>query len=126
MEVIEEALNVGVAFQIDVGVRMPVAREEFLNAKGISGVARANECCIANTLHQQLHPPKNERAHQDLAQLRVRLQQCKEAFAGELDDFSVLPCSDTRHCTTTRTDVDFTGELTCPDNQKKRFDCVRW
>ena len=103
---------------------MPVAREEFLNAKGIGGVARANECCIANTLHQQLHPPKNERAHQDLAQLRVRLHQGEEAFAGQLDDFSVLPCLNPRQCTTTRKDVDFTGELTGPDNEKKRFDCA--
>src|SRR5262249_56153307 len=51
MEVIEEALNVGVAFQIDVSIRVPVAREEFLNAKGIGGMAGGNDCCIANTLH---------------------------------------------------------------------------
>src|SRR5262249_17963226 len=56
--------------------------------------------------------------------LRVRLYQGEEAFAGKLDDFSVLPCPNTRHCTTTRKDVDFTGELTGPDNQKKRFDCA--
>jgi hypothetical protein len=39
MKVIEEVLNVGMAFQIDVGVRVRVAREEFLNAKGIGGMA---------------------------------------------------------------------------------------
>jgi hypothetical protein len=45
MEVIEEALHVAAAFQIDVGIRVPVAREEFLNAKGIGGMPGANERC---------------------------------------------------------------------------------
>ncbi len=50
MEVIQEALNVGVAFQIDVRIRVAVAREEFLDAKGIGRMTGAYECCIANAL----------------------------------------------------------------------------
>ena len=50
MEVIEEALNVGVALQIDVGIRVPVAREELPNAESIGGMAGADECCIAKAL----------------------------------------------------------------------------
>jgi hypothetical protein len=67
---------------------------------------------------------KNERPHQDLAQLRVCLHQGEEAFARELDDLSILPHTNTPHCTTTRESTDFTSELTSPDNQKKRFGCA--
>ena len=103
---------------------MPVAREEFLNAESIGGMAGADECCIAKALRQQFHAPKNEGAHQDLAQLRVRLHQGKEIFAGDLDDLPILPCTHAYHCTTPRKNVDFTGELTSPHNQKKRLGCA--
>src|SRR5260370_17383376 len=85
----------------------------------------AYECCIANALRKHFHPPKNERTHQDLAQLRVCLHQGEEAFAIELDDFSIMSRTNTCHRTTARKRIDLAGELTSPENRNKRFGCGR-
>jgi hypothetical protein len=67
MEMIEQPFNFRVLFQIDIGVRVPVAREECFNANGIGGVAGAQYGGISDALSQQLRPPENERAHHDFA-----------------------------------------------------------
>ena len=73
MELVEQALHISITIEIDVGRRMAVSRQKFLNAERVSGVAGPHNRNVAYALRQQFCPAKNEGTHQDLAQLSIGL-----------------------------------------------------
>ena len=88
MKAIEERLRIDVALYVDVGVRMAVSRQEFLDAKRAGGVRRSNQHDVALAVLDDGEPAHDERAHQDVAQLAVGLDNRTQALAIDLDDFA--------------------------------------
>ena len=76
---IEQLLRVGIAIEIDVVERMAVARQELLDPQRAGAVRRADHDDVAEVARDQLEAAKDERAHQDLAQLGVGLHQARAA-----------------------------------------------
>ena len=66
-------------------VRMAVPREKFLDAQRALGVARSDQHRVALSVLHELEPAQDERAHQDLAELRVGLDERTKALAIQLD-----------------------------------------
>ena len=87
---IEQILNVGIVVEIDVGVRMAVARQKFLDAKRPGTMVRADKHDIAEPVRDQFHPAQDEGPHDDLAELAVGLHERQQVFAVEFDHFARL------------------------------------
>ena len=87
---VQQLLDVGVAVEIDVGVRMAVARQELLDAQRAGAMSRPNEHDIAEPVRDQLHPAQDEGPHDDLAELAVGLHERQQLFAIQLDHFARL------------------------------------
>ena len=86
VKAIEQLLHVGLAVQVDVRVRMPVTRQELLHAQRRRRMRRSDQHRVAEPREDQLHPAEDERPHENLAQLRVGLDQPQHLLARELDD----------------------------------------
>src|SRR5262245_8951827 len=71
VESIEQCLHMLIAIEVDVCVRMTVSREEFLDAQSSLVMRRPDEHDVADALSDELHASEDERAHEDLAELRV-------------------------------------------------------
>jgi hypothetical protein len=82
---VEEFLRVGVAIEIDVMKRVAIARQELLDAERAGRVRRANQHDVTRAAGDQLDAAKDERPHEDLAQLGIRLDESEQLFASELD-----------------------------------------
>ena len=87
-EPIEQRLHVGITVKVDVRIRMNVACQELLDTECPGAMSRADEDRIAESACDQLHPAKDERAHQDLADLGVGLHDRKQAFTIQLAHFA--------------------------------------
>ena len=85
VEPIEQRLDVRIAIEIDVGVRVAVARQELLDAQRARRVRRSDEHDVAEAARDQLHPAQDEGAHQDLAELGVGLHERQQLVAIQLD-----------------------------------------
>ena len=90
VKAIEQLLDVGVAVEIDVRVRMAVARQELLDAQRAGECAEPTSTTSPMPLRDQLHAAQDERAHQDLAELGVGLHERQQLLAIELDHFARL------------------------------------
>ncbi len=86
---IEQLLGVGIAIEIDVVMRMPVAGQEVLHPQRAGAMDRADHHHIAEAAGNQLAAPQDKRAHQDLAQLGVGLHQAEHRIAVQLDHLAV-------------------------------------
>ena len=82
---IEEILRVGVAIEIDVMKRVAIARQEFLDAQRAGTMRRSNQNDVTKAAGDQLAAPEDERPHEDLAQLGIRLDESEQLFPSELD-----------------------------------------
>ena len=82
---IEEILRLRIGIEIDVGVRMAVAREELPDAQRAAAMRRSDDDDVADAARDQLGAAKNEGAHQDGAQLGVRLDERQQLLPIELD-----------------------------------------
>ena len=87
MKTIEQLLCLAVMIEIDVGVRMPVARQELFHPQCGRAVHGSEEHGVAKSTRDQLDAPEDERSHEDLAQFGVGLHEGKEPCVVELDDF---------------------------------------
>src|SRR5437773_3637125 len=83
-----------VDIEIDIRVRVPIAGQELLDAQRSRAVCRADEHDISVAAGDQLEAAQNERAHQDLTELSVRLNDREQRVAIELDDFPWLADAD--------------------------------
>ena len=71
MKAIQQLLRGLIRIQIDVGVGLSVASQELAQLQRLRRVPRAHQDQIPISRVDQRQPPQDERAHQDLAQLRV-------------------------------------------------------
>src|SRR5438132_1846644 len=70
---IQKLLNAGVTIEVDVLVRVAVTRQKLLNAKCLLRVSGSDQHDVADAAGDQPGPPQEKRAHEDLAQVGVRL-----------------------------------------------------
>ena len=111
VEAIEQLLDAGVVVEVDIRMGVAVPGEELLDAQGARGVTRAHEHHVAQAVRDQLHPAKDERAHEDVAQLAVGLHEGEELLALELDHLARLARPDAHEPAPTRQHGDFAGEV---------------
>ena len=90
MKPIEQLLRLGVAIEIDVRVRMAVARQELLHPQRAGAMRRADHDDVAEAARDQLDAAQDERPHEDLAQLGVGLHQREQLLAIEFDHLAGL------------------------------------
>ena len=88
VESIEERLHVRVVIEIDVRERMPVPRQELLDAQRLRRVHRPDEHRVADAVRDQLEAAVDERPHQDLADLGVGLHERQQLRPGQLDELA--------------------------------------
>ena len=94
-ESVQRRLDVIVAVEIDVGVRLIVARQELAQPERRRAVLRAEEHDAPLALGHQGRSSQNERAQEDLAQLDVRLDQRADLLRGQLEHArrAARPCA---------------------------------
>src|SRR5258705_6814718 len=90
---------------------MRVAREKLPALQRSRGELRAKDDHIAESSIEQHDSAKDERAHEDLAQLGVRLQHREKTVAIDLDDFTGLDCADRREAAPAAHEIQLTAEL---------------
>ena len=112
VKTIEQMLNIGVAVKIDICVRITVAGQEFFNAQCSGGMPRADEHGVSNFMCDQLHSSEDERAHQSVAQLAVRLHQRQQLFARDINHFAIITRADAGESAPAGEHVRFARELT--------------
>src|SRR5207253_1742348 len=76
VEAIEQLLDAGIAVQVEHGMGMSVAGEELADAGRPVAMTRAEDHDVADSARNQLHPPQDEGAHEDRAQLAVGSPAC--------------------------------------------------
>ena len=81
-EGVEGRLHAGVHVHVDVGVRLVVAGQELLDRQRPGGVPRADQDDVPESPRHQRAAAKHERAEEDLAQLRVGLDEPPEVIRG--------------------------------------------
>ena len=111
VEAIEKLLDAGVVVEVDIRMGVAVPREELLDAQGARGVTRPHYHHVAQAVRDQLRPAKDERAHEDVAQLAVGLHEGEELLALELDHLTRLARLDAYEPAPTRQHGDFAGEV---------------
>ena len=72
-EAIEQRLNTWILVDVDIGVRLGIPGEELADPQRGSRVGRADQYRVSEGAGDQGHPAEDERAHQQLAQLRIGL-----------------------------------------------------
>src|ERR1700681_102455 len=72
---IEQLLYVRIAIEVDEGVWMPVARQEFFDAERTGRAQRADKYRVTKPTRDEFGPAQNERAHEDLAEFGVGLHK---------------------------------------------------
>ena len=126
MKAIEEFLRVGIAIEVDVMKRVAIARQEFLDAQRAGAMNRANQDDVAIAAGDQLDAAEDERTHEDVAQLGIRLDQCEQLFAIELDHFAGTGRPDPRQGATAGQHGAFPGELCGTLGDDHRFGSRGW
>ena len=86
---IEQLLRVAVAVEVDVVKWVPVPGQEFVHPQRSRAVRRSDND-IAEMLGNQFEAAEDEGPHQDLAQLRVGLDEREQFLASELDHVAWL------------------------------------
>jgi hypothetical protein len=104
---------------------MPVPRQELSKAQGAGAVRGAQKHGVSVATRDELGAAKDERAHDDLADLVLELKHAKHLLAVENEDLSVLLGADAYECRPTREEIGLPGELTAPNDLDDRFGVMR-
>ena len=126
MKAIEEILRVGVAIEVDVMKRVAIARQELLDAQRAGAMGRANQDDVAVAACNQLDAAEDERPHEDVAQLGIRLDQSEQLLAIELDHLARLADPRPRQRSPAGQHGAFAGELPGPVRDDQRFRSRGW
>ena len=78
------------------------------------GMVRPDEHDVAEAVRDELHPPEDERPHEDLAQLGVGLHEREQVIAIELDHLARHAGARTHQRPAAREHVGLAGELARP------------
>ncbi len=111
VDAIEHVLRDGVFVQIQVRERMAVAREEFPDAQRARAVYGTDQHDVTEVAVDERHAAEDERAHEDVAQLRVGLNERHQSIASKLDDLAVLADAQRPHRAPAGNHVRFAREL---------------
>src|SRR5216684_666640 len=111
LKTIEQLLDASIAIEVDVGVRMAVARQELFDAKRAGRMTRAENQNIAKTLCNQLHPPEDVGSHENLAKFGVGLYEIQQVLAVDLDYFACLLRTHPDQNAASKENADLTREL---------------
>src|SRR5262249_52990189 len=87
-EMIEQALDVRVAIDVEVRVRIAIAAEKRLEPKRAGRVLRPRQNHVARKIRHQVGPSKDECAKKQLAQLGISLDQMLQCGAIEFDQLA--------------------------------------
>ena len=98
---------------------MIVASEKLLDPQRAGTVDRADHDDVAESLGQELDAPQDEGAHEDLAQLGVRLDEGQQARVVQLDDFAGLAHPRLHERRPPGQQVDLPGELSRPERPQQ-------
>jgi hypothetical protein len=90
LKAIEELLHAVVTVEIDVRVRISVAREEFLHTERSLAVSRSDQDDVAVPLCDELDAAQNERPHEDVAELAITLQQVEQLVPLDFNDLAAV------------------------------------
>src|SRR6266513_3920482 len=96
--------------EVDHRVRVPVSGEKLPDAEGPLAVTRPEDHDVADSTVDQLDPTQDERAHEDLVQLAVGLDERKQVVATDLDDLAGGRGPDLSEPMAARQHGDFAGE----------------
>jgi hypothetical protein len=111
VEPIEQRLHVGVLVEIQILVRVSIARQEVADAQRVGRVHRSDQRRVPDAARHQLDAAQDERAHEDLAQLGVGLYERDDLLARQLDHLAVFARADREHPAASGDHVHFAGEL---------------
>ena len=89
-EALEQVLDVGRGLDVEVGVRLAVASQEFLELQRARRVPGPDENGIAQTARDTERPAQEKDAHQDVAELHVSDDDAPQTFAADFEDRPVL------------------------------------
>ncbi|MBI4468610.1 MAG: hypothetical protein HY650_04730 [Acidobacteria bacterium] len=123
MKPIQQILNPFIPIEIDEGVRMAVAGQEFLDPQGSRAMSRPDEHHIADPPGNELNPAKDEGPHEDIAQFTVRLHQREKPLSIDFDHFSRLADPYAGQSGSTREQGHFAGEHARPERGHQFFGC---
>src|SRR6478672_2964482 len=110
MKPVEQLLRVRIAIKIDEVERMPIPRQELPDPERSGVVCGSDDHDPTPVARDQLEAPKNEGAHQDLAQLRIGLHQREELLATEFNHLPWFADAQPGHRRPTRNQVGFSRE----------------
>src|SRR5205085_12185093 len=122
LKTIEQILTSGIAVEIDVRIWMRVARQKLSDAQRLRRIAGAEERDVAETAIDERDAAEDERAHEDLAQLGVGLDEREKLLPLHLDHFARLGHSNRRHAAASSQQIQFAGELSRLECQEDFFD----
>ena len=111
LEVIEQRLDLLVAVEIHVGVRVPVAREEVLDFECPREMVGADEEDVAGLAREQHGAPQQKRAHEDLAQLAVGLHHREQILPQHFDELGIRRRANVHERGTARQQAHFSCEF---------------
>src|SRR5262249_28952622 len=80
---------------------------------------RADQDHVSEASCDHLHPPQHEGAQDDVAQLRVRLNELEQMIAIDLDGFAGASCACSEERGTSAERTELAGELTPPVNPEQ-------
>src|SRR6185295_379487 len=75
VELVAEPFHVLVVIDVEVAVRVSVSYQELLQPQRRRRIARSDDGDVALALGKEPDPAQDERAHQDLANVGVRLEE---------------------------------------------------
>ena len=90
VESVQQRLGVGIAIEVDVGERMVVAGQELLHPQRAGAMRRPDQDDITQAIRNQLGPPQDECAHDDVAQLGIGLNERQQLLVVDLEDLARL------------------------------------
>ena len=90
MKLVEQFLRSRVGVEIDVGVRMSVAREKLAQTQRLRRVPRSQQNHVAKAAADQRDPAQNERAHEDFAKFGVPGDQRSQIVVAHFQKFAAF------------------------------------
>jgi hypothetical protein len=85
MKLVQQFLLDGFPLEVNVGVGMPVPRQELFQPQRVGGMVRPQQHYISQVVGDEPHTAQNERPHEHVAEVAVDLNQLAKAFAIELE-----------------------------------------
>src|SRR5262249_39613534 len=110
-ELLEELSGVGVLLDVNVLVRVDVAGQELAHGERAGRVPRTDHHDVAQAFPDEDHAPQDEGADEQLAQLRISLDERAQRLDWKLEDLAVLDGPPAGQAAPAGEQADLAGEL---------------